>query len=141
MRPDILRKKLMDNVEAKPKFIYVNPTGANPTGVVLPESRRKEIYELVTEHDMLILEDDPYYFLHFGDIRPPSFLSMDTEGRVIRFDSFSKVLSSGLRLGFVTGPAPLIERINLHMQVITHFLSLYFSRRKVSTANYKVPSK
>ena len=42
---------------------------------------------------------------------------MDIEGRVIRFDSFSKVLSSGLRLGFVTGPPPIIERINLHMQV------------------------
>ena len=45
------------------------------------------------------------------------FFSMDIEGRVIRFDSFSKVLSSGLRLGFVTGPPPIIERINLHMQV------------------------
>lgn len=126
MRPDLLRQKLMENIEAKPKFIYVNPTGANPTGVVLPESRRREIYEVATEHDMLILEDDPYYFLHFGGTRPPSFLSMDTEGRVIRFDSFSKVLSSGLRLGFVTGPAPLIERINLHMQVIPHFLPPLF---------------
>ena len=66
---------------------------------------------------MLILEDDPYYYLQFGDDRPASFLSMDIEGRVLRFDSFSKVLSSGLRLGFVTGPPQLIERINLHMQV------------------------
>jgi kynurenine/2-aminoadipate aminotransferase len=44
---------------------------------------------------------------------------MDTEGRVLRFDSFSKVLSAGLRLGFVTGPKPLMERIELHMQVST----------------------
>ncbi|XP_071512466.1 kynurenine/alpha-aminoadipate aminotransferase, mitochondrial-like isoform X3 [Panulirus ornatus] len=47
----------------------------------------------------------------------PSFLSMDTDGRVLRFDSFSKVLSSGLRVGFVTGPKPLIQRILLHKQV------------------------
>ncbi|XP_045597418.1 kynurenine/alpha-aminoadipate aminotransferase, mitochondrial isoform X4 [Procambarus clarkii] len=48
---------------------------------------------------------------------PPSFLSMDTDGRVLRFDSFSKILSSGLRIGYVTGPKPLIERIVLHEQV------------------------
>ena len=66
---------------------------------------------------MLILEDDPYYYLQFlhGD-RPPSFLSLDTDGRVLRFDSFSKVLSSGLRLGFISGPQQLVERIQLHMQ-------------------------
>ena len=119
MRSDVLRQTLAER-PTKPKFIYINPTGANPTGTVLPENRRKEIYQLASEHDMLILEDDPYYFLQYLPERPPSFLSMDTEGRVLRFDSFSKVLSSGLRLGYVTGPSPLIERINLHMQVRTY---------------------
>ena len=52
-----------------------------------------------------------------AEARPPSLFSLDTEGRVIRFDSFSKILSSGIRLGFVTGPRPLIERVVLHMQV------------------------
>ena len=86
-------------------------------GTVLTQERRNEIYQLASEHDMLILEDDPYYYLQFlsGD-RPPSFLSLDTEGRVLRFDSFSKVLSSGLRLGFVSGPPQLVDRIVLHMQ-------------------------
>ena len=86
-------------------------------GTVLTQERRNEIYQLASEHDMLILEDDPYYYLQFlqGD-RPPSFLSLDTEGRVLRFDSFSKVLSSGLRLGFISGPPQLVERIVLHMQ-------------------------
>lgn len=126
MRSDALRDVLSQSGEkSKPKFLYINPTGANPTGTMVPESRRREIYDLASQHDMLILEDDPYYFLQFasGDSRPRSFLSMDTEGRVLRFDSFSKVLSSGLRLGFVTGPSPLIERINLHMQV--HFIRLF----------------
>lgn len=118
MRPDALRDVLSSgDSSTKPKFIYINPTGANPTGTVLTEGRRKEIYQLASEHDMLILEDDPYYYLQFlhGN-RPPSFLSLDTEGRVLRFDSFSKVLSSGLRLGFVSGPPQLVERIQLHMQ-------------------------
>ena len=48
--------------------------------------------------------------------RTPSYLSIDVDGRVLRFDSFSKLLSSGLRLGWATGPAPLIERLTLHTQ-------------------------
>lgn len=57
--------------------------------------------------------------------RTPSFLSMDVDGRVIRFDSLSKVLSSGIRLGFVTGPKPLLDPITYHMQVsVLHASSL-----------------
>jgi kynurenine/2-aminoadipate aminotransferase len=104
---------------ARPKFLYINPTGANPTGTVLPEGRRREIYALCCQYNLLLLEDDPYYYLQFSEAgeRPPSFLSLDTEGRVLRFDSFSKILSSGIRLGFVTGPRELVQRIVLHMQV------------------------
>jgi len=50
--------------------------------------------------------------------RIPSFLSLDVDGRVVRFDSLSKVMSSGLRLGYVTGPRELLEPIGYHMQVI-----------------------
>jgi len=110
-----------------PKFLYINPTGANPTGTVLPLERRKEILQLCSEYNLLLLEDDPYYYLQFEEKekRPPSFFSLDKEGRVVRFDSFSKILSSGIRLGFVTGPKPLIERIVLHMQVsVLHASSL-----------------
>lgn len=111
----------------RPRFLYINPTGANPTGTLLPEERRREIYRLCCQYNLLLLEDDPYYYLQFGpdDCRPPSFLSLDTEGRVLRFDSFSKILSSGIRLGFVTGPKELIQRIVLHMQVsVLHASSL-----------------
>lgn len=65
------------------------------------------------------MEDDPYHFMQFldpGEKRARSFLSMDVDGRVLRFDSFSKLLSSGMRLGFATGPGPLIDRIDLHSQ-------------------------
>ena len=86
---------------------------------MLPLDRRREILQLCSEYDLILLEDDPYFYLQFqeAEARPPSLFSLDTEGRVIRFDSFSKILSSGIRLGFVTGPRPLIERVVLHMQV------------------------
>merc|ERR1712213_307604 len=85
-----------------------------------------QIYQTASEYDLLILEDDPYYYLQFTNgNRVPSFYSMDVDGRVLRFDSFSKVLSSGLRLGFVTGPPTLIDRINLHIQAsVLHASSL-----------------
>jgi len=133
MVPESLRSILSqwkagpDGEEGRPKFLYINPTGANPTGTILPQERRKEIYQLCCEYNLLLLEDDPYYYLQFGpdETRPPSFFSLDTEGRVLRFDSFSKILSSGIRLGFVTGPKELIQRVVLHMQVsVLHANSL-----------------
>ena len=53
----------LDKAEVKPKLLYINPTGANPTGTLLPLARRKEIYKLASQHDLLILEDDPYFYL------------------------------------------------------------------------------
>ena len=120
-----------------PKMIYVTPTGeihdslinhtrnctthkihtgSNPTGTTMTLERKKEMYKICCQYNILILEDDPYYFMHFSDELIPSFLSMDIEGRVLRFDSFSKVLSSGLRLGWVTGPKQLVAPIELHVQ-------------------------
>lgn len=100
-----------------PKFLYTVPNGNNPTGDSFTSNRKKEIYELAQKYDFLIVEDDPYYFLQFSKPWVPTFLSMDVDGRVIRADTFSKILSSGLRIGFLTGPKPLIERIVLHTQV------------------------
>ncbi|XP_054011217.1 kynurenine/alpha-aminoadipate aminotransferase, mitochondrial-like [Hylaeus anthracinus] len=108
-----------------PKVIYVNPTGANPTGTVLPNSRKKKIYELSQKYDFLILEDDAFFFLHFLDERPKSFLEFDTKGRVIRFDSFSKIFSAGLRLGVVTAHRGFIEKLIAHAEVTSvHAASL-----------------
>lgn len=108
----------------KPRVLYTVPTGHNPSGATLSQERKQAIYAIAQKHNLLILEDDPYYFLQLdgpqgpgGFRRPPqSFFSMDTDGRVLRFDSMSKVLSSGLRLGFATGPPALIERLVLHLQ-------------------------
>ncbi|VVC44502.1 Hypothetical protein CINCED_3A019470 [Cinara cedri] len=110
------RKK---NKQPMPKLIYLNPTASNPAGTTLPTHRKREIYRLACEHNMLILEDDPYYYLHFEKEDPVSFLSMDTEDRVLRSDSFSKIMSSGIRVGFMTGPTALLRRMELQVQTST----------------------
>ncbi|XP_043516488.1 kynurenine/alpha-aminoadipate aminotransferase, mitochondrial-like [Frieseomelitta varia] len=99
-----------------PKILYVNPTGGNPTGTVLTDSRKRQIYELAETYNFLILEDDPYSFVHFLDKAPATFLELDTKGRVIRLDSISKVISPGLRLGVVTGHKEIIKRLTAHME-------------------------
>ncbi|KAM9607223.1 kynurenine/alpha-aminoadipate aminotransferase, mitochondrial-like [Trichechus inunguis] len=125
--PDALKEILskwtpedsQDPEKNTPKFLYTVPNGNNPTGTSLTTERKEEIYKLARKYDFLIIEDDPYYFLQFSKSWAPTFLSMDVDGRVIRADSFSKVLSSGLRIGFLTGPKPFIERVVLHTQVST----------------------
>ncbi len=98
--------------------MYTVPVACNPTGASTPLDRKKEIYAIAQKHDLILIEDDPYYYLQFGDQgRTASYFSMDKDHRVLRFDSFSKILSSGMRLGFVTGPKPLLERLVLHSQV------------------------
>lgn len=115
----------------RPKVLYTIATGQNPSGCTAPEERKQQLYKLAQKYNLLILEDDPYFNLYYGterapesinDYTPPkatSYLSMDTDGRVLRFDSFSKILSSGLRLGVVSGPKNLINQLNLTTQATT----------------------
>jgi kynurenine/2-aminoadipate aminotransferase len=104
----------------RPRVLYTIPTGGNPSGASLSLARRQRVYEVARTYDLLLLEDDPYHWLQFsaarGAARRPSLLSLDRDGRVLRFDSFSKLLASGIRLGWATGPPALIERIELHGQ-------------------------
>ena len=106
----------------RPRLLYTVPFGANPGGTSMTEERKRQIYEICSrpENNILILEDDPYYFLQFRDDesapKVPSFLSMDVDRRVVRFDSFSKVMSAGIRVGYCTAPPHITERLRLHMQ-------------------------
>ncbi|KAL6944837.1 hypothetical protein ACO0RG_001591 [Hanseniaspora osmophila] len=114
----------------KPKLLYTIPTGQNPTGSSLSVERKVAIYELAKKHDFIIIEDEPYYFLQTGEYVPAdkrapvtkaashkefldnlstSFISLDTEGRVIRMDSFSKVLAPGTRLGWLVGAKSILN--------------------------------
>ncbi|KNC78098.1 hypothetical protein SARC_09449 [Sphaeroforma arctica JP610] len=103
----------------KPKVLYTIPTGSNPTGATLSLERRNTLLKLATKHDLLIIEDDPYYYLQFSEKRISSMFSMCSDGRVLRCDSISKLISSGLRIGFVSAPTPILHRIMLHQQSST----------------------
>jgi len=100
----------------KPKVLYTIPVGQNPSGATISLSRKVEIYKLAQKHNLIIIEDDPYWNLRFEGEELKSFFSMDTDGRVLRLDSLSKVVSSGFRIGWVTGPKFLVERIQIDQQ-------------------------
>lgn len=120
MQPDILQSALEKAVNSGstgvPKALYLVPNSCNPTGTNMGEERRREIYAIAQQYDLIILEDDPYFFLQFNEKHLPSFLSLDVDGRVLRFDSFSKIVCSGLRIGCLTGPPPFLQAITVHMQ-------------------------
>lgn len=87
----------------------------------MPSSRHHLRTDVTLYYDS-IPQDDPYYFMYFGtQPRIASYFMLEaqtgdrTVGRVLRFDSFSKILSSGIRTGFVTGPAPLLDAIDRHV--------------------------
>jgi DNA-binding transcriptional MocR family regulator len=116
--------------------------GHNPTGLVLSLERRSDIYAACSKYDVIIVEDDPYWYLQFPsaevdqaksrnqpapkvasrlepakssgypylDSLMPSFLSLDTDGRVVRLDTFSKTVAPGCRLGWITAQPELVER-------------------------------
>ncbi|KAJ3021667.1 hypothetical protein HKX48_008046 [Thoreauomyces humboldtii] len=117
--PDVLERTLRDwpSGSPRPKVLYTVPVGGNPTGTSTPASRKQKVYDVCTKYDVLILEDDPYYYLQFDTThRPKTYFSIDKDQRVLRFDSLSKIFSAGMRLGWVTGPKELVSRIALHAQ-------------------------
>lgn len=81
------------------------------------------IATLLTErHDTTLSLDDPYFYLYFGSApRPPSYFALECSqsevGRVVRFDSLSKILSSGIRVGFISGPRPIVAAIDKHVRI------------------------
>lgn len=115
MSMDELEEKL--KTEEGVKFIYTIPTFQNPTGTTMSLEKRKRLMELASKYDVLILEDNPYGDLRFSGEDVPTLKSMDTEGRVIYAGSFSKILSPGMRLGYLVAPSPLAEKIEMLKQV------------------------
>ena len=117
----------------KPHLLYTIPTGQNPSGATLTLERHQGIYKIAQKHDVYLLEDDPYYFIQLQSSttgqdkqskqRPPnsheefvaglvpSFLRLDTDGRVFRMDSFSKIIAPGSRIGWITASEQIIERL------------------------------
>ena len=83
------------------KLLYLIPTFQNPRGSTMSLRRRKDVYELCKKNNIIILEDNPYGELRFRGEDVPTIKSMDTEGIVVYNGSYSKVLSAGMRIGFV----------------------------------------
>ncbi|CAM4525748.1 aminotransferase-like domain-containing protein [Corallococcus exiguus] len=99
-----------------PKLLYVIPNFQNPKGTTLSLERRKALVRLAQEHRFIILEDDPYGELRFKGVHLPSLASMDDQGVVLSLSTFSKTLAPGLRLGWVTGPRPLLKSLTIAKQ-------------------------
>ena len=110
-----LEQALKENPKAK--LIYTIPTFHNPAGITMGLERRKEIYRLAKKYGVLILEDNPYGELRFAGEEIPTIKSMDEDGIVIYCGSFSKVLSAGMRLGFVCAPAAVVSKMVVAKQV------------------------
>lgn len=130
----------------RPHVMYIVPVGQNPSGSTMSVARKKEIYDICVKYDVIIVEDDPYYFLQLGtytfkeDRSPgatssgkpsaeeskryistltPSFLNFDYEGRVIRLDTFSKTIAPGSRLGWFTCNPFFAERLERQGETTT----------------------
>jgi 2-aminoadipate transaminase len=121
IQTDVLEEKLKrmhahDAYSKKPKFVYVVPTFDNPTGTTMPEKRRKHLYDLASEYNFLIVEDDPYSELRFEgeDVMP--IKHHDDEGRVIYLGTFSKILVPGFRLAWSIGPEEIIRKMSIAKQ-------------------------
>lgn len=113
-----LRLDKLEEAMAKhhPKLLYVIPTFQNPTGRTLALERRQPITELATKYGVVVAEDDPYRDLRYAGIPLPSIKSFDREGWVVFLGSFSKIISPGLRVGYMAGDAGLLRKCTMGKQ-------------------------
>ena len=101
-------------------FLYVVPNFQNPTGLLMSRDRRVRLLEWAGRRNVLLVEDDPYGVLHFDDratsdeTRP--IKADDTDGRVVYLSTFSKTVAPGLRVAWVTGPAVIVDKLEVAKQ-------------------------
>ena len=100
----------------KPKMLYTIPTFQNPTGKTLAADRRAPIAALAAKYGMVVAEDDPYRDLRYAGTPCPSIKSFDKEGWVVFLGSFSKIISPGLRVGFMAGDPRILRKCTIGKQ-------------------------
>ncbi len=95
----------------RPKFLYTIPNFQNPTGITLAADRRKALYRIAAEHDLLVVEDDPYGRLRYAgtDIQPVK--ALDETDQVLYMSTFSKTIAPGLRVGWVVAPQDILRKM------------------------------
>lgn len=112
--------------DKKVKLIYLIPTFQNPAGITMSLEKRKAVLAVAKKYNVPILEDNPYGELRFAGTDIPTIKSMDDEGIVIYCGSFSKILSAGMRVGFLCGHKDLIQKIVVVKQTNDVHTNLFF---------------
>ncbi len=115
MNMDALEAALKDTPNVK--LIYTIPTFQNPSGQTLSLAKRKQMLALAEQYGVMIAEDNPYFELRYSGEPLPTLKSMDATGRVIYVGSYSKVISPGMRVGFVLAEASVISKMAVGKQV------------------------
>jgi len=138
VRVDVLEQLILEH---KPRLVYLIPTFGNPSGATLSLERRRKVLELAARTGTLVVEDDPYGELYFGAPPPPSLLALSdsvpgSRDWLAHCGSFSKILSPGLRVGWLIAPAQLLAHAtmckqfsdahtsNLTQAIAAHYLTL-----------------
>ena len=108
------------------KLLYLIPTFQNPAGITTSLEKRKKIYEIAKKYRIVVIEDNPYGELRFAGKEIPTIKSMDTEGLVVYCGSFSKILSAGMRVGFMCAPNEIISKAVVAKQVEDVHTNMFF---------------
>lgn len=108
------------------KLIYVIPNFQNPSGITTSLEKRKEIYRIAKKYGIMILEDNPYGELRFAGNDVPSIKSFDDDGIVIYCSTFSKILSAGMRVGFVIAPDEVASKMVVSKQTSDVHTNIFF---------------
>ncbi len=121
---EALEATLIANPRAK--LLYLIPSFQNPAGITSTLENRKAVYELARKYDIVIIEDNPYGDLRFEGENVPAYKSFDVDGRVVYCGSFSKILSSGMRVGTLTANKELVSKIVVAKQVEDVHTNVFF---------------
>ena len=124
--PDLDALEQLLKAEKRAKLLYLIPTFQNPTGITTSLPKRRAILALAERYDIMILEDNPYGELRFAGEEIPTLKSMDTQGRVIYCSSFSKILSAGMRVGFVIAPEAVTSKMVVAKQAEDVHTNIFF---------------
>lgn len=100
----------------RPKFLYTIPNFQNPSGVTLSARRRRDLYEICAERDLLIVEDDPYGRLRYAGDDIPPLKTLDERGLVVYLSTFSKTIAPGLRIGWIAADPRLLRPLTVAKQ-------------------------
>ncbi len=119
---------LEDTLKKTPraKILYLIPTFQNPAGTCMSLEKRKAVLELAKKYNIIILEDNPYGELRFAGEEIPTIKSLDKDGIVVYSGSYSKVLSAGMRIGFICGPETVVTKMVVAKQVEDVHTNLFF---------------